>query len=159
MVRNNVNVHDESSPTCDLVANMSAASYRLYSGCVRQISGSSLRWRSSPITPKTNLCETQHLQGGEHNRLFDSLEDETPDVLKEASTPTKSVKANSPIQKRVSPPHSRHVLRIGSSSSGGLKNGRKFILQAVPSFPPLTPCVDSKVNCNGNEDSDKSARK
>nr|XP_027189568.1 protein tesmin/TSO1-like CXC 2 isoform X2 [Cicer arietinum] len=121
---------------------------------IRQLSGGSLRWHSSsPITPSANF-------GDESNgKLFDILEDETPDVLKETSTPIKSVKANSPIHKRVSPPQS-HLLRIGSSSSGGgLRSGRKFILQSVPSFPPLTPCADSKVNCNSNEDSSNNAKK
>jgi hypothetical protein len=128
--------------------------YQLSNRCdIRQLSGGSLRWRgSSPITPSANLDDESD------GKLFDIIEDETPDVLKEASTPIKSVKANSPIQKRVSPPQS-HLLRIGSSSSGGLKSGRKFILQSVPSFPPLTPCADSKVLCNGNEDSGNSTDK
>ncbi|CAI8605939.1 unnamed protein product [Vicia faba] len=129
--------------------------YQLSNRCgIRQLSGGSLRWRgSSPITPSINLDNESD------GKLFDILEDETPDILKEASTPTKSVKANSPLQKRVSPPHS-HLLRIGSSSSGGgLKSGRKFILQSVPSFPPLTPCADSRVVCNGKEDSSTAQRK
>lgn len=129
--------------------------YQLSNRCgIRQLSGGSLRWRgSSPITPSINLDDEPD------SKLFDILEDETPDILKEASTPTKSVKANSPLQKRVSPPQS-HLLRIGSSSSGGgLKSGRKFILQSVPSFPPLTPCADSKVLSTGKEDSSNSAEK
>jgi hypothetical protein len=120
------------------------------SGILRQLSGGSIRWRgSSPITP--NAPKDDESDG----KLFDILEDETPEVLKEASTPIKSVKANSPIQKRVSPPQN-HLLRIGTSSSGGLKSGRKFILQSVPSFPPLTPCADSKAIRTANEDSGNS---
>ncbi|KAF2303868.1 hypothetical protein GH714_023989 [Hevea brasiliensis] len=74
-------------------------------------------------------------------------EDDTPEILKEASTPVTSVKASSPNKKRVSPPH-KHIQDLRSSSSGGLKSGRKFILKAVPSFPPLTPCIDSKGSKN-----------
>ncbi|CAJ2674979.1 unnamed protein product [Trifolium pratense] len=129
--------------------------YQLSNRCgIRQLSGGSLRWRgSSPITPNDSKDDESD------DKLFDILEDETPDVLKEASTPIKSVKANSPIQKRVSPPQN-HLLRIGSSSSvGGLKSGRKFILQSVPSFPPLTPCADSKAIRTANEDSGNSTDK
>ncbi|GAU15107.1 hypothetical protein TSUD_08450, partial [Trifolium subterraneum] len=128
--------------------------YQLSNRCgIRQLSGGSLRWRgSSPITPNASKDDESD------SKLFDILEDETPDVLKEASTPIKSVKANSPIQKRVSPPQN-HLLRIGSSTSGGLKSGRKFILQSVPSFPPLTPCADSKAIRTANEDSGNSADK
>ncbi|WJX24212.1 hypothetical protein P8452_13343 [Trifolium repens] len=114
------------------------------SGILRQLSGGSIRWRgSSPIfTP--NASKDDESDG----KLFDIVEDETP---------IKSVKANSPIQKRVSPPQN-HLLGIGSSSSsGGLKSGRKFILQSVPSFPPLTPCADSKAIRAANEDSGNNA--
>ncbi|KAL4307586.1 hypothetical protein HN51_041958 [Arachis hypogaea] len=162
-------VMDQSSP-CDLVANilqdtplsnpesMSSASLFTSStkecgniplsqsqGRIRLISGSSLRWRGSPNTPRARLG-VKHLQSlDSESRLFDIMEDETPDVLKEGLTPTKSVKANSPNQKRVSPPHSR-LRGLGSSSSGGFRTGRKFILKSVPSFPPLTPCVESRDN-------------
>jgi hypothetical protein len=115
------------------------------SGILRQLSGGSIRWRgSSPIfTP--NASKDDESDG----KLFDIVEDETP---------IKSVKANSPIQKRVSPPQN-HLLGIGSSSSSsGLKSGRKFILQSVPCFPPLTPCADSKaIRTAANEDSGNSA--
>ncbi|MED6209184.1 hypothetical protein PIB30_052336 [Stylosanthes scabra] len=171
-------VMDQSSP-CDLVANilqvtplsnpesMSSASLFTSStkecgnipqsqpqGRIRLISGSSLRWRGSPNTPRARLG-VKHLQSLEsESRLFDIMEDETPDVLKESLTPTKSVKANSPNQKRVSPPHG-HLRGLGSSSSGGFRTGRKFILKSVPSFPPLTPCVDSKGNSSkGNSSED-----
>ncbi|KAJ0031258.1 hypothetical protein Pint_12685 [Pistacia integerrima] len=114
-------------------------------------SGSSLRWRSSPITPLTQSDGTKnHQELDSDNRLCDILEADTPDILKDASTPIKSVKVSSPSRKRVSPPHTRgHELR--SSSSGALKSGRKFILKAVPSFPPLTPCIDSKGSTNQNK--------
>jgi hypothetical protein len=119
--------------------------YQLSNRCgIRQLSGGSIRWRgSSPITP--NASKDDESDG----KLFDIVEDETP---------IKSVKANSPIQKRVSPPQN-HLLRIGTSSSGGLKSGRKFILQSVPSFPPLTPCADSKAIRTANEDLGNSADK
>ncbi|TYI39989.1 hypothetical protein ES332_A02G133200v1 [Gossypium tomentosum] len=78
--------------------------------------------------------------------LYDILEDDMPEILKDTSMPIKPVKAGSPNGKRVSPPHNLH--QLGSSSSGPLRSGRKFILKAVPSFPPLTPCIDAKGSCN-----------
>lgn len=159
---------DQSSTRCDSVAkvdhlaisnsqSMSNDSFSTktkdQTHIMRILSGGSLRWRSSPITPMTKLGETKSLQCLESDsKLPDILEDETPEVLKEASTPTKSVKTSSPKQKRVSPPHS-HLRGLGSSSSGGLRIGRKFILKAVPSFPPLTPCITSKAN-NDHETSE-----
>ncbi|XVE63518.1 hypothetical protein DITRI_Ditri07aG0026600 [Diplodiscus trichospermus] len=103
----------------------------------------SLRWCSSPMMPLSPLDETKNLQGlNSDDGLHDILEDDTPEILKDTPTPIKSVKASSPNGKRVSPPHNLHQLR--SSSSGPLRSGRKFILKAVPSFPPLTPCIDSE---------------
>ncbi|XP_020230310.1 protein tesmin/TSO1-like CXC 2 [Cajanus cajan] len=119
---------------------------RLSHGSIRQLPSGSLRWRSSPLTPSTGVGEAHYLQCPESdNRLFDILENETPDTLMQASTPMRSVKVNSPTQKRVSPPQIRYH-GFGSSSSGGLRPGRKFMLKSVPSFPPLSPCVDSKGN-------------
>ena len=177
---NNVDIMDQSSPDNSVVNILqvtplsnpeSMSSGSLYTsstkegtnipqsrsqGCIRQLSGGSLCWRSSPNTPRTRLGE-KHLQSlDSESRLFDIMEDETPDILKEGLTPIKSVKANSPNQKRVSPPHS-HLRGLGSSSSGGFRSGRKFILKSVPSFPPLTPCVDSKGN--NNEDLGNSGSK
>ncbi|XP_039027980.1 CRC domain-containing protein TSO1-like isoform X2 [Hibiscus syriacus] len=107
-------------------------------------SGGSLLWHSSPITPMSPLDENKNLQGldSADGGLFDILEDDMPEILKDTSMPVKPVKAGSPNGKRVSPPHNLH--QLGSSSSGPLRSGRKFILKAVPSFPPLTPCTDSK---------------
>ncbi|XP_021817857.1 protein tesmin/TSO1-like CXC 3 isoform X6 [Prunus avium] len=79
--------------------------------------------------------------------------DDTPEILKETSNPTKVVKASSPNQKRVSPPQSRSRLRERSPT--GLRSGRKFILQAMPSFPPLTPHRNSKEGTNEIENDDK----
>ncbi|RDY11284.1 CRC domain-containing protein TSO1, partial [Mucuna pruriens] len=124
---------------------------RLPQGRIQQLPGGSLRWRSSPLTPSTRVGQSQYIQCPESDsKLIDILENETPDILKEASTPMTSVKVNSPTQKRVSPPQARYHGIGSSSSGGGLRSGRKFILQAVPAFPPLSPCVDSKGN--GNED-------
>ncbi|XVE98584.1 hypothetical protein REPUB_Repub03eG0118500 [Reevesia pubescens] len=106
-------------------------------------SAGSLCWRSSPITPMSPVDGTKKPQGLDSDGgLYDILEDDTPEILKDTPTPIKSVKASSPNGKRVSPPHNLH--QLGSSSSGPLRSGRKFILKAVPSFPPLTPCIDSK---------------
>lgn len=122
------------------------------SGCFS--SGRSFRWRSSPITPLTRLHESKNQGHDTDSGLYDILEDDTPEILKEASTPITSVKASSPNKKRVSPPH-KHIQGLWSSSSGGLRSGRKFILKAVPSFPPLTPCIDSKDSRTEKKDSNK----
>ncbi|KAF7830270.1 protein tesmin/TSO1-like CXC 2 [Senna tora] len=163
---NNVEIMNPSSPRCNsVVPSKSSAPFSsktrdqthiphsiLPQGSSRSVSGGSLRWRSSPITPMTKLGETKSQQRLESDSKFHDI----PDMLKEASTPVKSVKASSPKQKRVSPPHG-HLRELGSSSSGGLRSGRKFILKAVPSFPPLTPCIDSKRN--DHEDSGTSTCK
>ncbi|XP_057799405.1 protein tesmin/TSO1-like CXC 2 isoform X2 [Salvia miltiorrhiza] len=72
-----------------------------------------------------------------------TMQDDTPDILRDSPAPPNAVKSSSPNKKRVSPPHaSRHEL--GLCSLNGLRTGRKFILKAVPSIPPLTPCAGSK---------------
>ncbi|KAF9681212.1 hypothetical protein SADUNF_Sadunf06G0201900 [Salix dunnii] len=116
---------------------------QVYPGSARLSSGSSLCWRSSPITPMTRLGETKNEAQDSDCGLCDILEDDTPELLKDSSAPITSVKSSSPNKKRVSPPQS-HIQESQSSSSAGLKSGRKFILKSVPSFPPLTPCLDSK---------------
>ncbi|KAE8726261.1 putative G-type lectin S-receptor-like serine/threonine-protein kinase [Hibiscus syriacus] len=116
-------------------------------------SGGSLCWHSSPITPISPSDENKNLQGldSADGGLYDILEDDMPDILKDTSMAIKPVKAGSPNGKRVSPPHNLH--QVGSSSSGPLRSGRKFILKAVPSFPPLTPCIDTKgSNTHGRND-------
>ncbi|XP_052210666.1 CRC domain-containing protein TSO1-like isoform X2 [Diospyros lotus] len=106
---------------------------------------SSLRWQSPSVTPVSKFGGIKLLQSFDSNeKLNNILEDDTPELLKDTSSPANSVKVSSPNKKRVSPPHSR-LHELGSSSSAaGLRNGRKFILRAVPSFPPLTPSIDSK---------------
>ncbi|KAK4435781.1 protein tesmin/TSO1-like CXC 2 [Sesamum alatum] len=105
---------------------------------------SSLRWRGSPNTPMAQFSGTKNLQVIElESDLSNTLQDDTPDILKDSPTPVNAVKVSSPNKKRVSPPHGRQR-EFSSSSSDGLRTGRKFILKAVPSFPPLTPCIDSK---------------
>ncbi|XP_021737993.1 protein tesmin/TSO1-like CXC 3 [Chenopodium quinoa] len=94
---------------------------------------SSLRWRSSPITPITQLTTSELKEFGTGSTHFDMFEDDTPEILKQSPTPIKSVKLSSPNKKRISPPHN-HI-----NSSESLKISRKFVLRAVPSFPPLTP--------------------
>ncbi|KAG1335580.1 putative CRC domain-containing protein TSO1 [Cocos nucifera] len=111
---------------------------KLFQGSAR-LSGGSLCWHSSPVTPlppfgEGKLVVEPDSDGGVHN----NREDDTPEILKDTCTPVKAVKTSSPKQKRVSPPH-RHLHESRSSSSPGLRSARKFILQSVPSFPPLTP--------------------
>ncbi|KAI5556308.1 hypothetical protein BDE02_18G025400 [Populus trichocarpa] len=115
----------------------------LYPGSGRLSSSGSLQWRSSPITPMTRLGETKTQALDSGCGLYDILEDGTPEIFKESPTPVTSVKASSPHKKGVSPPRG-HIQEFQSSSSAGLKSGRKFVLKSVPSFPPLTPCIDPK---------------
>ncbi|XP_055820591.1 protein tesmin/TSO1-like CXC 4 isoform X2 [Solanum dulcamara] len=105
-----------------------------------------LCWRDSPTAHMTQFDGS----GMNTLELLDSdkkpyvMEDDTPEILKDSSIRQIGVKVSSPNKKRVSPPY-RHLNEISSSSSGGgLKTGRKFILRAVPSSPPLTPCIQSK---------------
>ncbi|XP_057504619.1 uncharacterized protein LOC130788097 [Actinidia eriantha] len=101
-------------------------------------SASSLRWRGTPITPVAKFGGTKILQAVESDeKVHYILEDDMPDILKDKPTSLNGVKVSSPNKKRICPPHR-------SSCSTDLTSGRKFILQAMPSFPPLTPCIDSK---------------
>jgi hypothetical protein len=184
---NNVEIMDQFSPSNDAVANMchqtplsdpplmtgsSSSSSKTTDwtnisqiqpspGIAHLSSSGSLRWRNSPITPMARLDGMKSVQGLDPDGgLCDILEDETPEILRDSATPIKSVKVSSPNQKRVSPPKS-HLHELGSNSSGGLRSGRKFILKAVPSFPPLTPCIDSKggTNSKANNIEDNSSSK
>ncbi|XP_057960095.1 protein tesmin/TSO1-like CXC 2 [Malania oleifera] len=124
----------------------------------RPSSSGSLRWRSSPSTPMSQLGTAKFLQGLDFNkRLCDILEDDMPEILKDAPAPTEAVKVSSPNRKRVSPPHGC-LQQLESSSSAGLRS-RKFILRSIP-FPPLTPCIKPKSSSNENKiDQHESARK
>ncbi|PQQ21284.1 protein tesmin/TSO1-like CXC 3 isoform X4 [Prunus yedoensis var. nudiflora] len=105
---------------------------------------------NSAKIPQAQLPSSQLQPSGAH---YDIPYDDTPEILKETSNPTKVVKASSPNQKRVSPPQSRSRLRERSPT--GLRSGRKFVLQAMPSFPPLTPHRNSKEGTNEIENDDK----
>ncbi|PON57904.1 Lin-54-like protein [Parasponia andersonii] len=116
--------------------NRNVPQNQLFHGIDLLSSSGTQQWHRSPLTPVTKLSATKSCQGHNldsgcgHN---DILENETP------------VKISSPNNKRVSPPRGHsHVRELGSGSLGGLRSGRKFILKSVPSFPPLTPCTDSK---------------
>ncbi|XP_057477757.1 CRC domain-containing protein TSO1-like [Actinidia eriantha] len=115
---------------------------------------SSLRWHSTPITPVAKFDGTKILQAVDSDeKVHYMLEDDMPDILKDKPTAIDGVKVSSPNKKRISPPRC-------SSSSTGLKSGRKFILRSVPSFPPLTPCIDSKDSPrNINDPRDFSSKK
>ncbi|KAF9613228.1 hypothetical protein IFM89_006329 [Coptis chinensis] len=110
-------------------------------GSVR-LSGS-LCWRTSPITPRPQLSGSKLCHESDSDIGYEILEDDTPDILKDTHTPIKAVKASSPNQKRVSPPNT-HLHSLRSSSSPGLRSGRKFVLQSISSFPSLTPYSDPK---------------
>ncbi|PIN12528.1 hypothetical protein CDL12_14865 [Handroanthus impetiginosus] len=110
----------------------------------KQYSSTSYHWHGSPNTPMAQFSGTKDLKVVElDGDLSNIMHDDTPDILKDCPTPVNAVKVSSPNKKRISPPHSRHH-DISSSSSHGVRTGRKFILKAVPSFPPLTPCIASK---------------
>ncbi|KAK9075682.1 hypothetical protein SSX86_004010 [Deinandra increscens subsp. villosa] len=105
---------------------------------------SSLGFRGSSVTPVT-------LFGGGKPSIT-IIDDDTPNILKDSAIQQHSkmkVASSSPNKKRISPPRIR-LHELGSST---LKSGRKFILKAVPSFPPLTPCIDSKQTSNHPADS------
>lgn len=112
------------------------------------LSAGSHHWCSSLITPMTSLEGTNSLQGlhtdSEFSNILDYGAQQTP---RDRTTPIKSVKFRSPNQKRVSPPQS-HLYELGSSASGGLRSGGKYILNAIPSFAPFSPCIDIKGSTN-----------
>lgn len=112
--------------------------------------------QKTPLTPVlyTSACNTGNKLGDGsdidmHTHSLSGLaEDDTPDILKNHCSPMRGVKASSPNQKRVSPPHNyclKEMANRVSTSSPGLKSGKKFILQSVPSFPPLTPTVERQA--------------
>ncbi len=116
----------------------------------------SLHWHYSPVTLTQQLYEST----GPHeltsdSALHDIMEDEDiPEILKDTSTPLKAVKASSPNQKKVLPPQCQSE-RQSSSSPRGFRSVRKFILQAMPSFPPLTPYSNFKGGVNKTENDQK----
>ncbi|XP_031265182.1 CRC domain-containing protein TSO1-like [Pistacia vera] len=124
---------------------------QLHQGSTLKSSSGHRHWHSS-MSFMPHLCESSAGHGCSSDSAFHDLlkDDDMPETLKETSTPTKTIKVSSPNQKRVSPPQSRSQ-ELRSSSSPGLRSGRKFILQAMPSFPPLTPYMKSK-NDTGRSD-------
>lgn len=100
---------------------------------------------ASPLNEVSPTLESYYdnLETEGELKLSNSMQDDTPDILKESPAPINAVKSSSPNKKRVSPPHApRH--EFGLRSLNGLRNGRKFILKAVPSIPPLTPSTDAR---------------
>lgn len=93
------------------------------------------------------------VSGGENSRqddksgskVYEILDDDAPGVLKDVHSPTKPVIISSPSQKRVSSPH-KQVKERRLTSSTALRSGGKFILKAVPSFPPSIPCTMPRDN-------------
>lgn len=107
---------------------------------------SSLHWNCSSDDLMAQFSDTEASHCLSSNTAFYNLIDnDTPQILKENSTPSNAVKASSPHQNRESSPQFQsHGLSSGSPPS--LRGGRKFILQSMPSFPPLTPYSKSKDN-------------
>ncbi|XP_041022769.1 protein tesmin/TSO1-like CXC 3, partial [Juglans microcarpa x Juglans regia] len=134
-----------SSKTRDSANN---SHFQLSPGTDYVSSAGSHHWCSSPITPMTSLEGAKSLQGLIPDSGFcDIPVYGSPDILRDRTTPSKSVEVRSPNQKRVSPPQS-HMNELGSSCSGGLRTSGKFMLRAAPSFPPLSPCIDIKSSTN-----------
>ncbi|XP_050286402.1 uncharacterized protein LOC126725637 isoform X2 [Quercus robur] len=129
---------------------------KLQRGSSIQPQAGSLQWNYSPVILTPQLCDSK----GSHeltsdSALCDIIEDEDmPEILKDTSTPLKAVKASSPNQKQVMPPHCRSDSQR-SSSPHGMRSVRKFILQTMPPFPPLTPYSNSKGRVNQKENDQK----
>ncbi|KVH87958.1 CRC domain-containing protein [Cynara cardunculus var. scolymus] len=104
------------------------------------LSFSSLCPRRSSVTPVTLFGGTKLTDS--QQKSIDNYDDDTPNILKDSSIQPNKVKVTSPNKKRISPPR----IRLHELGSNSLKSGRKFILKAVPSFPPLTSCINSKDN-------------
>ncbi|KAK1382828.1 hypothetical protein POM88_020563 [Heracleum sosnowskyi] len=101
---------------------------------------------SSPITSVVQFGENKlPVVPDSESKFYNILEDDDiAELLKEHQVSFSEVKVRSPNNKRVSPPHSRFPELRPSSSMTALRGGRKFILKAVPSFPPVAPCTDVK---------------
>ncbi|GMH12447.1 hypothetical protein Nepgr_014288 [Nepenthes gracilis] len=125
---------------------------QISSGDSHPLSNSSLCWHSSPTTSTTEVDGSQILQDfGSSSKNCDISADDTPEILKDSSTTVMSVKVSSPNKKRISPPDPC-TDELKSSSLGSLRSSRRFILQAVPRFPLLTPCHGSKEGTDQKSD-------
>ncbi|KAK1312731.1 CRC domain-containing protein TSO1 [Acorus calamus] len=101
------------------------------SGIVR-MSRAPVRWRRSPGTPMPQFGGSKFITDSVSG-IYSIPENDTPDMLKDAQTPIKTVKISSPKQKRVSSPKKFHGLS-SLSSSPGLRTSRKLVLQSMPSL-------------------------
>ncbi|MCL7025519.1 hypothetical protein MKW94_012210 [Papaver nudicaule] len=134
-----------SSSASNTTGSAKASQGRFNLGSVSLSSLAPHRWRGSPVTPLPRLGVNKFPQepDSENSMLCQIQEDDTPEILKDSRTPIKAVKASSPNQKRVSPPQNNSPEpRLTCSPS--LKSGRKFVLQSISAFPPLTPYSDPK---------------
>ncbi|XP_042037897.1 uncharacterized protein LOC121783785 isoform X1 [Salvia splendens] len=92
----------------------------------------SLSLLRSPGTPMAQSSASRQLKVIDlDGETSNTMQDDTPDILKDSHAPHNAVKSSSPNKKRVSPPR---ALRHGPGLSlNGLRTGRKFILKAIPS--------------------------
>ncbi|KAK7834058.1 crc domain-containing protein tso1 [Quercus suber] len=129
---------------------------KLQRGSSIQPQAGSLQWNYSPVILTPQLRDSK----GSHELTSDSAlcdimeEEDMREILKDTSTPLKAVKASSLNQKQVMPPHYRSDSQR-SSSPHGTRSVRKFILQTMPPFPPLTPYSNSKGRVNQKENDQK----
>jgi len=96
------------------------------------------RSSASKATATLQSCKSSKVAGS-------AIDEEMPDILKEADSPNNCVKTTSPNGKRVSPPH--NALSISPSRKGG----RKLILKSIPSFPSLMGESNSGSTMNDTE--------
>ncbi|KAK1298681.1 CRC domain-containing protein TSO1 [Acorus calamus] len=100
-------------------------------GIVR-ISCAPVRWRCSPGTPMPQFGGSKFVPDC-LSGIYSIPENDTPDMMKDAQTPIKTVKRSSPKQKRVTSPKIFHGLS-SLSYSPGLRTSRKLVLQSMPSL-------------------------
>jgi hypothetical protein len=100
-------------------------------------------WSMDQYSPTwEGLAELNSLSNSSFHDRMDV--DDIPTILKDTPYSTlMALKARSPNQKQVFPPRLRSE-RQRSSSPPGMSCGRKLSLQAVSSFPSLTPYSNSE---------------
>ncbi|KAI4376916.1 hypothetical protein MLD38_014621 [Melastoma candidum] len=104
-------------------------------------------WRGGSLETPGNVSggENYHLDDNLSGKVYWNLGDDAPGVPKDVPSPPKPVIVSSPNRKRVSSPH-KQVQEHHLTPSTALRSGGKFILKAVPSFPPLTPLGEPRNN-------------
>ncbi|KAJ6817008.1 protein tesmin/TSO1-like CXC 2 [Iris pallida] len=87
-------------------------------------------------------CDVPLPRGKIDKHFKTALDDDTPEILRNDSSPSAGVKTCSPNGKRVSPPH------ISLGMSPNRKGARKLILKSIPSFPSLSSTASGNYTVN-----------